>query len=373
MNRSGESEASGRSRNGSFYHSAVPPKPRLNLWRRLKRESLGAFQVCLEAAKVSSLYVRQRNVTGTTILTYHSVADRERGRWIDPRNQMEPEPFEQQMRFLSIRRTPVSLSHLVRSLEQGRDLPPRTVVVTFDDGYLDQLTIAGPILKKYEIPATFFVSTGYVTRVQNPWVDQLYHAFRHRTRNVLFLDGHKPQTFNLAVPQEELEAFRRLEMRLLDGSPRDREAGLRIVEEQLVPAGSSPRLVMDWNDLRNLLSLSPGFEIGGHSRDHIDLSAHARETAARDISSCAEDLRRELGHDPRHFSYPYDRWTPQAQEEVRRCGFHSALGSGSDYLVTIRSDRFALPRIDAQNLGARFAFVTSGAYPGLSRLLTGRA
>jgi peptidoglycan/xylan/chitin deacetylase (PgdA/CDA1 family) len=362
---------------GSSHSPAAGPAPRAPIpparvgpWRRVKRGCLRAFQAGLEATGLASLYVRLRKVTGTTILNFHSVAYRDQVRWIDPRYHMKPHVFERQMRFLSARRNPVSLSRLVQALEEGRDLPPRTVVVTLDDGYLDHLTVAAPILRKYRIPATFFVPTGYVARAENQWVDRLFSAFRTRTRNDFQWDGRR---FDLSRADQEREAFRAMEAVLLTATYPERLAHLQSVDDQLRPEEGSPRLTLDWIDVRNLQKLSPDFEIGGHSRDHIDLSTKDGEAARREISDCADDLRRELGAGSRHFSYPYERWTPAVQDQVRNRGFRSGLGAGPGFLITLRSDRYALPRLDPVAHRSTLAFVTSGAYPDLSRALTGRA
>jgi peptidoglycan/xylan/chitin deacetylase (PgdA/CDA1 family) len=339
-------------------------------WRRFKRGCLTALQAGLQGSGLASLYVRLGRVTGTTAFNFHCVGGPETADWVDPRYHQEPSRFERQMRFLASARDVVPLRRLVEALENGTDLPPRTVVVTFDDGYLDHLTVAAPILKKYGIPATFFLPTGYVERAENQWVDRLFSAIRRRTRHELEMDGEK---FDLRLPDQEQSAHRRLEAFLLESTYAERNDCLERIEAQLRPEGTAPRMTMNWDEARKLRDLSPDFELGGHSRDHIDLSSVDVESARREVTACAADLRRELGSAPLHFSYPYERWTPEVQDHVRREGFRSALGSGGEFLITRRSDRFAIPRLDPKAHARTLAFATSGAYPGLSRALTGRA
>ena len=71
---------------------------------------------------------------------------------------MSPESFERQMRFLRERKyNIVSLEELTDLIKNKKKIPPMTVAVTFDDGYLDNYTHAYPVLKKYNIPAAIFV------------------------------------------------------------------------------------------------------------------------------------------------------------------------------------------------------------------------
>ncbi|MBU4467562.1 MAG: polysaccharide deacetylase family protein [Candidatus Omnitrophica bacterium] len=71
--------------------------------------------------------------------------------------------FEKQMAILAHRWKPVSLLDLVSWIEGKMSLPRRAVVVTFDDGTEDNFTHAFPILSKYRIPATIFLSPGSIT------------------------------------------------------------------------------------------------------------------------------------------------------------------------------------------------------------------
>jgi len=81
--------------------------------------------------------------------------------------------FERQMQFLREEMNPISLSFLVRCLQNRALIPPRSVVVTFDDGYADNYFNAYPVLKKYGISATIFLVTGYISTGRRFWWDQL--------------------------------------------------------------------------------------------------------------------------------------------------------------------------------------------------------
>jgi peptidoglycan/xylan/chitin deacetylase (PgdA/CDA1 family) len=70
--------------------------------------------------------------------------------------------FEEAMREISMQYKAVRLSVLIQAMKSKRNIEPRTVVVTFDDGYKDNFLNAAPILLKYGVPATFFITTGYI-------------------------------------------------------------------------------------------------------------------------------------------------------------------------------------------------------------------
>jgi len=339
----------------------------------LKRRTLHGLQSLLWLSGLASLYVLARGIRGATILMYHSVAEGEAAAWVDPRDHLPPARFEAQMRFLARNRHVVNLTELVDALEAGRDLPARSVAITFDDGYLDNLTVAAPILERYGLPATLFLATGHLPRGESQWVDRLYGFFRARTADRLTLPGDGSRILELKDPRRERDAYDAACLRLLEAAPADRETWLRELEAQLKPGATPPRLNLTWDDVRELKRRHPRIELGGHTRGHTDLRSHGGETAAREIRGCADDLERETGARPRHFSYPYGRWTPEARTAVIESGYRSAVGEGSEFVIRAGADRFAMARIDPRLSMSRFRFATSGAYPGLSRALVGRA
>ncbi len=141
------------------------------------------------------------------------------------------------------------------------------------------------------------------------------------------------------------------------------------VERQLAPAGRPPRLTLNWDEVRELRRRYPSFEVGGHTRDHIDLRKHGGEAARAQIAACAEDLRRELGAEPRHFSFPYERWDAQAREAVVGAGWRSGVGAGGRFRIDAGSDRYTMPRVEAPKSMTGLRFKTSGAYPGALAML----
>jgi peptidoglycan/xylan/chitin deacetylase (PgdA/CDA1 family) len=79
-----------------------------------------------------------------------------------------PELFERQMRFLKERHyNVVALETLIPYLRDGKKIPPKTVAITFDDGYKNNYTYAFPILKRYQFPATIFIIVEEVGRPLN--------------------------------------------------------------------------------------------------------------------------------------------------------------------------------------------------------------
>lgn len=92
---------------------------------------------------------------GAVVLMYHSVDENKEFFTVSAGE------FERQMKYLADNKYKVlSASDLIKSIEDGTEIPSKTVVLTFDDGYQDNYKNAFPILKKYGFLATIFVTTG---------------------------------------------------------------------------------------------------------------------------------------------------------------------------------------------------------------------
>src|SRR5580700_1203369 len=103
------------------------------------------------------------------ILMYHRIADEP----IDPWDlAVSPAHFEEQLDVLRRTRRPLPLGEFMRMLDAG-SLPPDAATLTFDDGYVDNLTAGLPRLVAAGVPATVFLATGFIDRCEPFWWDEL--------------------------------------------------------------------------------------------------------------------------------------------------------------------------------------------------------
>src|SRR5262249_25579486 len=103
------------------------------------------------------------------ILLYHRVAEVQSDPWL---LSVTPGHFAEQLTVLRKLGRPTRLRHLAQSLREGTRLY-RPLVITFDDGYADNLYKAKPLLERYEIPATVFLTAGYLGQDREFWWDEL--------------------------------------------------------------------------------------------------------------------------------------------------------------------------------------------------------
>ncbi|ADH86458.1 polysaccharide deacetylase [Desulfurivibrio alkaliphilus AHT 2] len=338
--------------------------------QRLRRTIGPYIQAMGYATGLMNLDARLRGVNGAIVLMYHSVADHTLSRWIDPRNHVSADIFAQQVSFLARHKRVIALDELVVAIGRGQAVQEGTVVITFDDGYLDNLTVAAPILHRYQMPATLFLPSSYIDRGETQWVDQAYTAFQRRSERWLRWETGVEARWDLGDPEQRRAAYWCVCRYLLQAGAERRRMLLNLLYERLQPTAKPPRLTLTWDEVRRLLSDYPRFSLGGHTTEHLDLTAVPGGEAKKELTQCAQRIKEETGVQPRHFSFCYGRTSEPLRCLLVEAGVEAAFGAcGHEPVVNAASDPLNLPRVEAPAAMDHFALATSIANRGLWRRL----
>ncbi len=303
---------------------------------------------------------------------YHSITDTVIAPFVDPDNSITLEEFEAQLALIHKSCEIISLTKLLSCLRENKSIPPNTVVITFDDGYLDNLTNAAPLLARYQMPATLFLTTAYVESAEPQWIDHLYSMFQFRSLQVLAPECLR-KDFDLEDHTQVVKVYELIKKMLVQAGPAERKDILQEVETQLEPTLSPPPLTLNWNDVRRLKEDFPLFDIGVHTRNHVDISMLADKQAEDEIRYSVQDYKNELDSVPCLFSYPYGRHNKRTRNCVKKLNFSGAVVTQPTYRIEKSSDCFALPRYSCTSSLLDLKIWLSGAMPELSILLWGRA
>jgi peptidoglycan/xylan/chitin deacetylase (PgdA/CDA1 family) len=282
------------------------------------------------------------------VLRYHSVAALEdrADLYLDHGLTLTPEAFERQLQFLTRHYTIVPLEDIVKRLRQG--LPPykNAMAITFDDGFRDNYTRAFPLLRRYQAPAMFYLTTGCINNRQLFWVAHLRYMLTV-TRVLTLRTTTEMFAFDLVTPQGREEAFRALVVRMKNIPTEKRLALLAEITEQLAVDDTALRnIMMTWDEVREMHA--QGMSFGAHTVTHPNLPNTTLEEAKREICDSKEMLEGQLKASVSDFSYPNGRGsshlTDQVKDIVRRAGFHSAVTSLAG-CVELGNDLLALKRV----------------------------
>lgn len=305
------------------------------------------------------------------ILLYHRVTEATFDPW---QLCVTPARFERHLAYLRRNCRVVSLREL-KEIMDGGVVPDNTVVVTFDDGYTDNLTAAMPVLERFSIPATVFVATGAIDAEYDFWWDELVTLLLVPTALPALLELHlparalrfqlletdsaargrsyfswRPVSWTRTVTRHELYYALCRELRTVNPELRN-DAMARIAEW----AGSSgdrrrrhPTLTEA--ELRKLAS-SAMIEIGAHTVTHPVLSALPYDQQRLEIERSRRRLGEILGSAVASFAYPHGMrgdFSTETSRLVSRTGFDCACSAQAG-VVKQSTDRFALPRLSVGN------------------------
>ena len=260
--------------------------------------------------------------------------------------------FRQQMEYVASNFTPVTCSDVLTALNGGRELPGRAVVITFDDGHLDNYTNAFPVLRNMGIPATIFLSTGYIGTTQMFWFEQVAYA--------LF----RAPACEVAIPRSTIRLV------LADTSSRRRAAD--VLREHLKNMPDQQRRVqidwlveslktrvraedrglsgaMTWDQVREMSRAS--IEFGSHTVSHPILTQLDDTALERELVDSRTTIAKMVGTPPIAIAYPdggTSAFDARVIAAVRHAGYQLGLSYVSGVNLLNRINRFAIRRMHVE-------------------------
>jgi len=255
--------------------------------------------------------------------------------WRPLRRQLSVEKLDRGLALLAKHYQFISMGQAVSMLAGKVPLQPYSIVLTFDDGYRNNVTQAIPILRKYNAPATFFLSTGHVERREPFWYDRLDYAIQHlsKEQSVTFAD----QTFFFRPYQEEVSrsTFTNLrnlikanalpyhetmrEVNLIANSLED-NAHCRLAD---IFENDHNSAIMSWEEAR--WANGQGITIASHSVDHAILDRLGDFFIREQLTESKKIIELRTGERCLYFCYPYARWNNNVALLVRETGYVAAF------------------------------------------------
>jgi peptidoglycan/xylan/chitin deacetylase (PgdA/CDA1 family) len=270
---------------------------------------------------------------GATCLMYHHLAPGPARREARFQPNLElfvaEEEFEKQIAYLARNHDCLALGEAVALLKAGR-LPRRAAIVTFDDGYRDNL-LAVPILKRHHVPAAIYITTGAIARVRTFWWDE-HEAILGAVGQLELTWQGTAHRWELATRELKERAFNDLNRMFKALPPQGQDELLAVLRTAAQSAGLPPpyfdaEAMLTWDEVI-ALDREPLITIGAHTVDHFVMSQLRDEELQRQIHESRDELERRLGHPVQHFAYPFGREEHADSREfaaVDRAGFLSAV------------------------------------------------
>ena len=320
-------------------------------------------------------FFRHLNRKKILILAYHGITDKEYE--IAPWTLIHLRVFERQMEYIKRRYTPISLQEVAESIRNGKVLPPYSAVVTFDDGYKNNLSIALPVLEKYRIPATIFVTAGYIGSSRILPSDEIYEILLNvktsGTLNIpqmdlgpLFVDTTDNLLETCLKVDQQLKKYpSTIQINLLSELRQTSNCEIRCDSEMLKDCR-----LLSWDDLRSLIKTDL-IQIGAHTVSHEILTNVSGEEALAEILNSKRIVEKKLNRKITMFAYPNgtaadfnDYHIEQLKQNGFICGMTTIPKLNDGFDNPYRLGRFCIGRNTSATL-SNFALRVSGTISAL--------
>lgn len=310
-----------------------------------------------------------------TILAFHGLRERnDESAVLDWSLHLPVETFRNICTMLAEDYHVISLAEFTAARAQGRRLPDNAVVITFDDGYASTYDLAFPILREYALPATVFVTTGFLDGDDLLWFQRVDLAFsRTRLENAVWQINRRALHLQFSTREQRRLSYATLipELKLLPDtllmSEIDRlEEMLGMEAPKFVETLPRPMRPMTW-DMAREMSSGGLVDIGGHTHTHPILARCDTIAMRAEITTCRERIDAETGVLPEAFAYPNggpQDFTRETMLLVREAGFKTACTMVSGRIDN-HSSPFQLPRYGTPESVLEAEATVSGAFETL--------
>ena len=306
------------------------------------------------------------------IIAYHHIGSEGDYPW-STRSVTTPE-FVRQMRYLKNNFQIISLDELSASLRNFKDLPSKTAVVTFDDGYKDFYLNAYPVLKEYGIPATVFLVTGHIGTGKLFWFDRIRYIIEKTELSALKIKDLGVFDLNSAIDRRQPAKAITNELKNLSLEFRD-----ALIEEIVtasgvdIPVDLGERVILSWREVKEMSR--NGVNFGAHTVSHPILTRLPLEAAQKEILDSKMQAEKMLEREVTAFCYPNGEprdFNADIEEILKDSGFKCAVTLEPAAFVQPEARPYSLPRIAAVPNFHTFEFMMSGLYSDLGAVLRRR-
>lgn len=303
-------------------------------------------EILLKEPMLPKMQESQATLLAPLVLLYHRIAN-------DPIDAQSltvlPEYFEEHLKELAKNYRTIPLHQLLEELHHDTS-NAATIALTFDDGYIDNLINAVPLLEKYGLHATIFVTSGMVGSDEEFWWDQLERIFltgEPLPESLRITTSEGIKEWDLTNAGYRLKALDELG-NILRGKPYKKinqfinnlfdQTGIRKGARYTHRAINSEQL--------KELSKSPSIEIGSHAITHTRLSILSPEDQRLEISESRRRLESIIQKPVRLFSYPFGTtadFTTDTERIVKEEGYEAGIANIQGYVVK-PVNRYSIPR-----------------------------
>jgi len=264
-------------------------------------------------------------------LTYHSVIpESNHFRRYDYRNCVTTRNFDRQIKILKNLYQVVSIEDIASIFASGH-LDGRYAFISFDDGFTNNFNHALPVLRENNVPAVFYINTGYIGKNRLLWTEFITAALIFTSVKSLRLKLEKEHHFDLSRAEGKLKASVEIRNFLKKKSFSEAEDFMALIQLLTATENLSPEIdaeryrFMNWDEVKAMND--QGMIIGSHTHEHMLLNMIPDEQTEFELSISKKLIEEHTGKVCRHFSYPNGgpgNFTQNHFRLIEKAGFATA-------------------------------------------------
>jgi len=266
------------------------------------------------------------------------------------KKHVEKDTFAGIIRGLHASGKPLSMEEVVWHNQNSEPYPPRAFAVTFDDGFENNFSIAASILVEEGVPATFYVTTGFIESNAMSWIDRIEYCLENASSGGLILPWSE-EIRPFQTPEDKIRLLEEIRQKAKN-DPAISVASLvgdifnQCCIEPVTQSNDQLDKKMSWKQVRKLNEL-PDFIVGGHSHTHAVMSFLSIEEVEDEISTSHELLKQKADISSRHYSYPEGSENSYSTQVIASLKRHGVVccPTAIDGINGLSQDLFHLKRI----------------------------
>lgn len=310
------------------------------------------------------------------VLLYHRVIEEDQSKGSAPEMTVSPLMFDAQLAYISRHYNVISLKDYLSGSEKLKkeNFSPQ-LLITFDDGWLDNYVNAYPILKKHQATALIFLTTGFVGTEKLFWPERLALILKpifsgeidrengktaeKRIRTALNRRKEAKEDIiasDLSVGQKIKGLIE--ELKFLDENEREKLIGelhSLLPNSLCLPKGE--KNMLGWDEIKSMSKA--GISFGAHTRNHLLLDQVNEDTAQSEIEGSNADIEKHLGETPISFAYPNGNYNNKIVKLTRKAGYKAAFttrfGTNNTKTPLLELRRIRVDENFSRGIGGKFS------------------
>lgn len=326
---------------------------------RGKRELVARLSAATGFARVLESMPKQRILL---IINYHRIGNADETPYDSGVFSCTADQLESQIAYIKQHCRIATLEEAVGIANRRAALSEPAILITFDDGYIDNYQLAFPILRRYGVQGVFFLPTAFVGTGRLPWWDVIAYIVKRSRKKKLHINYPEPMIFD--IDRDGMEnCLMRISNLYKQPSMNDGERFLEALEsacDSPRPLGDTDRCFLSFDEAREMQR--GGMTFGSHTHTHELLARMPAERQREEISISKEILQSELRTDIETLAYPVGlphTFSGDTIRALQETGYQAAFSfyGGFNRPGTIQA--FDIRRVPVGPSNSRFRLQTS--------------